>query len=148
MYSWVKKYVGIPFVSGGRDMTGCDCYGLVRLVLNTEYGCNLPILNGDYTNALNSQETKLLFAEYVPVLCAEKNMSPDEMSVCLMRMNGMTTHIGIYAGSGFILHARNKTGAVCERISSPFLTGRIEGWYHVSKDYRTVEPVLKRKERI
>ena len=28
-YSWLNKYIGMPYVAGGRDMDGADCYGLV-----------------------------------------------------------------------------------------------------------------------
>ena len=143
MYSWTQKYVGIPFVSGGRDYNGCDCYGLVRLILNDEYQIQLPALNSDYSDALNCEQTKNLFKEYVPVICGTKIENPEEKAVCLVRTRGgLCTHVGIYAGDGFIIHTRNKTGAVCERLSSPFLTGRIEGWYHVNKINHTVKSVL------
>lgn len=138
MYSWTKKYVGIPFVSGGRDFTGCDCYGLIRLILQNEYRYDLPKLNGDYTNALNSQETKKLFIENIPIICADKIEMPEEKAVCLIKTTGgLLTHVGLFAGDGFIIHARNKTGTVCERIASPTLTGRLEGWYRVNENYRT-----------
>ena len=78
MYGWAKKYVGIPFVTSGRDMSGCDCYGLVRLILTNEYSFDLPMLLGDYTNALNIAETKRLFMQNVPILCGEKICGPEE----------------------------------------------------------------------
>lgn len=143
MYEWTKKYVGIPFESGGRDLSGCDCYGLIRLILNNEYDIHLPVLNTDYTNALNCEETKLLFSEYVPVLCGQRLAEPEEKAICLIRTHGgLCTHVGIYAGDGFIIHTRNKTGTVCERIISPHLTGRIEGWYHVKKTNNTIKSIL------
>lgn len=132
MFEWTQKYVGIPFVSGGRTEEGCDCYGLIRLILKNEYFINLPALKIDY-HALESKETRVLFEKYVPVICSHKITAPEEKAVCLVRTTaGLLTHVGLYAGDGFIIHSRNKTGAVCERMNSPFLTGRIEGWYYVN----------------
>ncbi len=131
MYEWVKKYVGIPFVSNGRTAAGCDCYGLARLALWTEYGITLPELSTDYGNALNIAETARLFAERLPALAAEKIPYPEERAVALIRERGRLCHIGVVAGGGYILHTGAKTGAVCQRAAHPDLIGRIEGYYHV-----------------
>lgn len=144
MYSWTQKYVGIPFCSNGRDFYGCDCYGLTRLIFQNEYGIYLPELNL-YSNALNPKETYNIFRTYIPVICGTKISQPEEKAVCLVRtVGGLLSHVGVYAGDGFIIHTRNKTGAVCERMSSPFFTGRIEGWYHVNEINNTVKSVLNR----
>jgi len=129
--SWVAKYIGIPFVSNGRTPEGCDCYGLVRLVLRNEYGVNLPELSDNYTDALNVKETARLFAENLPVLAAEKISGPEEKAVVVITEHGVAAHIGIVAGSGFILHTGVKTGSVCQRSTHPGLRGRIEGYYRV-----------------
>lgn len=146
MYEWCRKYVGIPFVSGGRDESGCDCYGLVRLILMNEYAINIPLLNGDYTNALNVSETKKLFFENVPLLCSEKIAVPEEQSIVLMKMCGRLCHVGLYAGDGFIIHSRHKVGVVCERISSPQLAGCVEGWYRVNSSYSMSQSVFTGKK--
>jgi cell wall-associated NlpC family hydrolase len=130
MREWVKKYIGIPFVSNGRTADGCDCYGLVRLVLNNEYGLNLPELSDDYSDALNVGETARLFAENLPVLAGEKIAAPKEGAVAVIRERGVCAHIGVCAGGGYILHTGIKTGAVCQRESHPGLRGRIEGYYN------------------
>ena len=142
MYRWVNKYVGIPFKSGGRTSDGCDCYGLVRMVLKNEYSLILPMLDGKYIDALDTETTKELFRQYVPMICGKRIAEPEEKAIAVIKTQGLATHVALYAGDGFIIHARNKTGAVCERISSPFLTGRIEGWYHVNKINHTVKSVL------
>jgi cell wall-associated NlpC family hydrolase len=131
MYGWVKKYIGIPFVSNGRTKEGCDCYGLVRLVLENEYGVRLPELSGDYNDALNLAETAKLFADKRPVLAAEKLPGPRERAVVIITGNGRPCHIGIAAGGGYILHTGVKTGSVCQRETHPGLRGRVEGYYRV-----------------
>jgi len=130
-YKWVKKYVGIPFVSNGRTLAGCDCYGLVRLVLRDEYGIDLPELSDNYADALNVKETARLFAEQLPVLAGQKIPAPQERAVVIITEHGVAAHIGIVAGGGYILHTGIKTGSICQRESHPGLRGRIEGYYHV-----------------
>jgi cell wall-associated NlpC family hydrolase len=131
MYKWVGKYIGIPFVSNGRTMEGCDCYGLIRLVLRNEYGIDLPELSNDYTDARNIKDTARLFAENLPVLTAGKISEPKEQALVVIKEQGRPCHIGIAAGSGFILHTNFKTGSVCQRETHPGLRGRIEGYYNV-----------------
>jgi cell wall-associated NlpC family hydrolase len=131
MYSWVRRYIGIPFVSNGRDKTGCDCYGLVRLVLKNEYGLTLPELSDDYADARNSAETVRLFTKNLPVLTAARIPVPEEKAVAVIVEHGQPCHLGIVAGNGYILHTTAKTGGVCQRVTHPGLRGRIEGYYRV-----------------
>ena len=131
MYKWVGKYIGIPFVSNGRTLEGCDCYGLIRLVLKNEYEIELPELSDDYSDALNLKETARLFAEHRPILAAERLSGPEEKAVVVIIEHGAPAHIGIVAGCGYILHTGIKTGSVCQRSSHPGLRSRIEGYYRV-----------------
>lgn len=142
MFSWVNKYIGIPFVSGGRDLSGCDCYGLVRLILQNEYNIELPLLSDEYSNALNISETKKLFLDYSPIFCGNKISTPVESAVALFRFRGTLCHVGIYAGDNYIIHTRHKTGSVCERIDRFSFTGFLEGWYEIDKNYRTTKSFL------
>ena len=131
MYAWVKKYIGIPFVSNGRTLSGCDCYGLVRLVLQTEYGITLPELSDNYSDTRNREQIAKTFAENLPVLAAEKLAEAKEGSVAVITEGGRPCHLGINAGGGYILHAAEVTGSVCQRATHPGLRGRIEGYYRV-----------------
>jgi cell wall-associated NlpC family hydrolase len=131
MYKWVLKYIGIPFITNGRTMNGCDCYGLIRLVLRNEYNIELPELSDNYSDAQNIKETARLFAEHRPVLATEKLSKPQERAVVVITEHGVAAHIGIVAGGGYILHTGAKTGSVCQRETHPGLRGRIEGYYHV-----------------
>jgi len=132
MYKWVGKYVGIPFISNGRTMDGCDCYGLARLILRNEYGIHLPLLSDDYNDALNVIETTRLFEERRPVLAADRISEPEERAIVIITEHGCPCHIGVVAGNGYILHTGIKTGSVCQRETHPALRGRVEGYYRVS----------------
>ena len=131
MYNWVKNYIGIPFVSNGRTHEGCDCYGLVRLVLMEVYDVLFPELTTDYKNARNLAETYWLFEEKIPVLCAARIRETEEKALAVILERGRPCHLGIDAGNGFILHTSYKTGSICQRLSHPDLCGRIEGFYRV-----------------
>ena len=142
MYGWVNKYVGIPFVSGGRDENGCDCYGLIRLILKNEYGADLPVLSGSYTNALDAAETKKLFLEKVPLLTGGRIEKPQAGAVALLRSRGLLCHVGLYAGDDYIIHARSGCGAVLERVTSPSISARVVGWWKIDPGYFSGESLL------
>ena len=42
----IEKYRSIPYVKGGRDLAGLDCWGLVRLVRSEIKGDLLPEFDG------------------------------------------------------------------------------------------------------
>lgn len=102
------------------------------MILQNEYGISLPLLSDNYNDAQNVKETAKVFAENMPVLITEKLIEPQEKAIILITEYGVATHIGIVAGSGFILHTNSKTGSICQRESHPGLRGRIEGYYSVS----------------
>lgn len=147
MYTWVQEYIGIPFVSGGRDRRGLDCYGLIRLVLMEQYGCKLPLLDGKYDNALNLYDTSPLFFQQLPIL-TEKIAGPQERALALLEMHQLPCHLGLFCGGESIIHSRSGVGVVAEKIDSRRLPGRITGWYRVSKNYCTAEFVQPRQTRM
>lgn len=132
---WVKKYIGIPFLSNGRDKTACDCYGLLFLIYRIEFDTELPLLLSDYKNACDVKETKEIFKINKPLIAGEKLDAPDIGDVVLLNYQGLPSHIGIYAGDGFILHTTEKSGSVLQKLSSPEIRGRVEGYYRVNKNY-------------
>ena len=127
---YVKKYIGIPFVSGGRTIEGCDCYGLVRLVFHNELGIDLPDVDG-YANALIPELTNPLFEKYSPLILGERHESPEPNDMALILNHGLPTHIGVYVGDMYILHTVRRIGSCLQRITDRDLTGRIEGYYGV-----------------
>jgi cell wall-associated NlpC family hydrolase len=128
---WAQEYVGAPFLSGGRDRDGADCYGLARLILAEQFGKTLPLLSGDYADADNFDETAKLLRSQRPLLAGRMTEAPEAGDLCVIRFHGLPVHLGICAGGGWLLHTLKGTGGVLQRISDPQLAGRIEGWYRV-----------------
>ncbi len=118
-------------MSGGRTHGGCDCYGLVRLVLHEQAGILLPDLSSAYGDALDADETSPLFQQNLPLLTGRQKDVPALLDVAVIRRFGRPTHIGIYAGGGYILHTIRTAGTVLQRVTHPDLRQRIEGYYAV-----------------
>lgn len=38
----INQYIGLPWVAGGRSLSGMDCWGLLRHVQKEHFGVNLP----------------------------------------------------------------------------------------------------------
>ncbi len=130
---WVKYYIGIPFISGGRSIKeGLDCYGLFRLVQNNHYGKNLPLLSGAYKDANNCSETEKLFDIHRPLIAGVKTTEPSPGCGVILRYQGHPLHIGTYVGGGWILHTLNNSSSFLERTDSANMKGRIEGYYIVN----------------
>jgi cell wall-associated NlpC family hydrolase len=134
--TWVSKYVGIPFVSGGRGISGCDCYGLVRIVLMEQFGYNLPLLSGNYKDALVMAETEPVLRSQLPLLTGEKIDKAEPGAVAVIRYQGRSTHIGIYVDGTYILHTLKDIGAHVVSAEGGFLRGGIEGVYRADTRYR------------
>lgn len=127
--AWLEKFIGVPFVDGGRELRGCDCWGLVMLVF-AEYGVSLP----DYriscfqSAAIHAQierarvEWRRLPEPAEPSLVVFKSTNPKARQ-------GMTDHLGVYVGGGMMLHTLIKQQAHLDRISHPFWARKIEGFY-------------------
>ena len=129
--TWIKDYIGIPFVSGGRKPeTGLDCYGLFRCVQNTHYGKHLPPLCCEYEDACDTEQTAQVYRMHQPLIAGERLASPVDGCGVVIKYDGMPTHLGVYVG-GYILHTTRRTGCVMESIDSPNLKCRIEGYYAV-----------------
>nr|BDD44770.1 tail assembly protein [bacterium] len=123
----VEKYIRIPYLDRGRDESGCDCWGLVRLVLENEFGKTLPDL--DYESAEIVEDR--LFDVSVAAVDAEEVKHPENGDVVLIRGGLLPQHIGVFV-DGQVLHTAKGMGTVCERLSSPRLRGRIKGYYRVA----------------
>ena len=139
--AWAGDYVGIPFLDLGRDRAGCDCWGLVRLVLTERAGLDLPSLATSYGSERNVAsvsalvETTRIAGDWRRVEPGnERPLDAVELSTAVRTDAGWTfgpLHVGVVVGSGWMLHVERATDAVLVRYGDPSMTRRVLGfWRH------------------
>jgi hypothetical protein len=142
----LNKYVGIPFVSGGREYSGCDCWGLVRLYYKNELNIDLPSLNSEYTEH-DTERMEELVAQYKEGWT--KLEEPELGSLILFKVLGRETHVGIYIGSGKFLHSLEGNASAVQSVNSKEWQKRIVGYFKYSTGASLVAlPHPLRKEKI
>ena len=134
---WVERYIGIPFAAYGRDHQGCDCWGLLRLVLREQFGIEIPSFDGStWRCGLSREENDLQRAELESLMAA--NVSPwrrvDPGSErgghgILLRQLGRPIHVGVVVAPRWMLHIEQGANAVLTEYDGPLWRRKIAGFY-------------------
>jgi len=119
-----ESYVGIPFKDFGRDMKGCDCWGLVRLVLKRE--CNIDVPSYGEISARDLARVTDTIGEQSSTDPWSMVEQPRPFDVALMR--GRPLHVGIMVSDKQLLHVEEKICTVLLPITHPSIDRRIIGF--------------------
>ena len=127
---WQNKYIGIPYKEKGRDLTGIDCWGLLRLVYSEEFDIELPSFVSEYTenDTLSIQELVAQCKEGWEVLD-----KPTPGCLVLFRVLGTESHVGVAVSDTYFLHARQGQDSAIESFESRAWANRIVGYYAYSE---------------
>jgi cell wall-associated NlpC family hydrolase len=101
--AWAEPYLRIPFREGGRDIHGCDCWGLVRLVLAERAGLLTPRHDGLTEDEIERQ------SHVWPEVSREAAQAFDVV-VMRQRLTTEFTHVGVVIEPGRLLHTEERTG--------------------------------------
>lgn len=126
---WAGRYIGLPFKGHGRDRSGLDCWGLVRLVLGEQYGFALPSLAAEYKSTGEARRIASLVESQLPFwreIEAGKEKTGD---VIVLRLKGQPMHVGLVVGDGAMLHIEQGINSAIERYAAPRWQDRIFGFY-------------------
>ena len=126
-----EKFVGIPWLDGGRTEAGADCWGLFRLVYAQVLGIELPSYAEDYTTALDRLIIRRLVDGKPDYWVRVEQPQPGDGAV-LHLVN--RAHIGVVIGGNYMLHIEKGAGAVIENYTSLRLSRMLEGFYHYHAD--------------
>lgn len=126
-----ERYLDVPFVDGGRDLSGWDCWGCVRYVSAQEFGRDLPAF--DWAGIRDGRVRAQDIARDV-----ERNRSmfdrverPASGDIVLLTPRGRPSHVGIVVVEKpvLMLHAERSFGTAVERVYGPVWRHRLEGFY-------------------
>lgn len=125
----LDKYMAIPYSDNASSFKGADCYGLVRLILNNEFGKQLP----DFSNlkTLTKEEKAILANTQLPLIVKEQIFTPEEGCVVQLTALGGFWHIGVCLEDFLFIHTLKQHGPCIESLTSPKWMKRIEGFYRV-----------------
>ena len=126
---FVCKALRVPFVARGRDWSGLDCWGLVRLAHAEVLGVQLPSYLESYV-AADVRGTEALGDLIVANLPGWNRVEmPMPMDVALFLIHGRPVHVALVIDSRRALHTEAKVGTFVERLDSPMWLKRLEGVY-------------------
>lgn len=124
-----NKYIGLPYASNGRELSGVDCWGLACLFYRDELGIELPSYSELYTTASDPQVVEAINQHRDNWLLTTDAVAGD---LCLFNIYGEPAHVGIYVGDNRFLHAREGRDSVIESLSSSQWSKRFQGFYRYS----------------
>lgn len=123
----MKEFIGIPYVGNGRELKGCDCWGLVCLYYKKEYNITLE-----------SMETMYYDVNDIPLMSGvleyqkkkwNKTDKPQKGDVVVFKIKNMPVHCGIYIGNNKFLHNFYGSNSCIERLDGIRWGKRFEGYY-------------------
>lgn len=127
--AWAADYVGIPFRECGRTTEGVDCWGLVRLVLEREFGIvGLPDYSDLYTSTRDYDAIADVYDVDLPRFWRPAP-EPRLGDIVVFRVAGRPMHVGLVLEAGWMLSIESGVDSAVERIEGCHWQGRLEGYY-------------------
>lgn len=127
-----SPYIGIPYEYKGSSVSGCDCWGLVRLVYARERHVSLPSFDEYHegmqdTQGINAAVVEATTAQWRSLAMGEE-VSGD---VVVLRVSRLPVHVGIVvdADAQIMMHVMLGRHAVTEPYNGTAWRRRVAGIY-------------------
>lgn len=148
---WVADYIGIEFKPKGRDRSGVDCWGGVRLVYQDRRGITLPSRDTEYETVSDTAAAARIIEDEVDRRRHWRPVDEPELLDVVRFFMGrhLGWHVGLVVARNQFLHWREGVDGLVERLDSPMWEGRARGFFrfagpilvHARTAPLTAEPV-------
>lgn len=132
----IKDFIGIPYLDGGRDLKGCDCYGLVALYYKHILNIDIP------ESKITAEQPRRIFLNYLNELSINWRTIEAPVKDCVVAFAynpnhpDLVTHFGVMIDNKTILHCLGKVNSHISNIDDirvkPFIKA-----YHIWKYHDT-----------
>lgn len=119
--------IGVPFVIGGREFTGWDCWGLVYVAYRDVFNIGIGRFDDEYTENVTFNELAALISREKPAWSEVDQPMPGDIS--LYRVGRYESHIGLVLPGNRLLHCEAKINTVHEPLNTPVWKNRHVGYY-------------------
>lgn len=113
---WTQAFIGLPFADKGRDWTGCDCWGFVRLVHAEHAGNELPSYAGLYPSSAEQREVAAIVAREAQSPLWLKIETPQPLDILWFRRGRLDAHCGLYLRPSLMMHMVEQDCSKIERF--------------------------------
>lgn len=131
MKDFVNKIITTPFIEGGRDYSGCDCWGLILLAYRDVLGVEIP----NYENVFYSgQESLVSVSEEIEQIKSCQSVfrevvNPQKGDIVFFNMLGRPIHVGFVIDEKTMIHTSKTSGVAIENYRSPKWSKRLQAFY-------------------
>lgn len=126
--NWVNRYAGLPFVSRGREQSGVDCWGLVRLIYAKELQIELPTYGEISAHDLAEVARNIDAGKDGETWSEVSTTEIKPFDVCVMKFAGSRRvgHVGVVVNSKNIIHIEKGIDAAIVPLAHFTIRERIE----------------------
>lgn len=129
----VSKLYDIPYVEGGRDTSGADCWGLCLICLEEYFGVQVEAFQGiSYNDGFMDNNTKV--AEWIAAHMGDifyQAEQPQVGDVILLNVCGLPIHMGFVIDEGLMVHTARGHGVAVEKFLGTKWKNKIVGYYRL-----------------
>ncbi len=136
---WAEAYLRIPFVDRGADHDGCDCWGLLVLILAERCGIKVP----DYAAEVGAGDWKTKLREISQGAGSGEQWEPIKLGAEWMfdgvlmrgqyrqgeRLRSSPIHVGLVISPGKLIHTEEGSGVRIEDYRRLPLKTRLVSFY-------------------